>query len=90
MLLGYYGLYWSFKNRLPAAWPGVEDEDEDDERDDEDERKDDEEDEDDEDERDDEPDDAEDEKAPKEPAVDPDVEGEFDKDGRLKRNRESS
>jgi phosphatidylglycerol:prolipoprotein diacylglycerol transferase len=93
MLLGYYGLYYSFKNRLPAAWPGVEDEDEDedeDERDDEVERKDDEEDEDDEDERDDEPDDDEAEKSPEEPAVDPDVEGEFDKDGRLKRNRESS
>jgi phosphatidylglycerol:prolipoprotein diacylglycerol transferase len=91
MLLGYYGLYYSFKNRLPAAWPGVEDEDEDeDERDDEVERNDDEEDEDDEDERDDEPDDDEAEKSPEEPAVDPDVEGEFDKDGRLKRNRESS
>src|SRR5688572_1206763 len=45
MLLGFYGLYWSFKHRLPASWPGAEpeedaadedeDEDEDEEPDDE-------------------------------------------------------
>jgi len=86
MLLGYYGLYYSFKNRLPAVWPGADDEDDDREQADEDDTDEDEDDDDDDDgERDDEP-----EKAGSEPSVDPDVEGEFDKDGRLKRSRESS
>ena len=91
MLLGYYGLYWAFKNRLPAVWPGVDDEDEDERDEDERARQDDDADED-EDERDEDDDLDEDaaEKAKDEPVVDPDVEGEFDKDGRLKRNRESS
>lgn len=93
MLLGYYGLYWSFKNRLPAAWPTDEEDDEVDERDEDardgdghDEDDGDERDEDDEDER----DEDEAEKAANEPEIDPDVEGEFDKDGRLKRSRDSS
>jgi hypothetical protein len=74
ILLGVYGLYWSFTRRLPAHWPhaelvpadGVEDEDDDDEDDDDeddDEGEDDERDEDDEDDerRDSEPAEAEDE-----------------------------
>jgi prolipoprotein diacylglyceryl transferase len=124
ILLGVYGLYWSFKTRLPAVWPGAElpggvdskddheGDDEDDETDDEDDETDDEDE--DEDETDDEQSDAEgDEDDDKEPAVatekskdakpatkakrgppssdtsaDPDVESEFDAEGRLKRVRE--
>jgi phosphatidylglycerol:prolipoprotein diacylglycerol transferase len=57
MLLGYFGLYWSFKNRLPARWPGATPLDEDD-------------DEEDEDDEDDEEDDASDDKAEDDEAED--------------------
>jgi len=85
MLLGFYGLYWSFKQRLPASWPNAEAA-EDAADDDDDERADD-----DDDDADDEPDGEHDENAEdaSEPAekssADPDVEGEFEADGRLKR-----
>lgn len=113
--LGFYGLYWSLKNRLPAHWPGAEtpegDLDEDDEENDVDEEDEDEPDQQDEevDEERDEVDDEEDEdKDPErdeegsrskkgrrpartvqgsEKAVDPDIDSEFEADGKLKRVR---
>jgi prolipoprotein diacylglyceryl transferase len=138
ILLGIYGLYWSFKRRLPAEWPHAElpyedddaalpahedeDEDEDeDESEEEDESQDDEDgDVEESDDADDEGDDAEEDEddaaerqrasqdarrpertrgaEPKSPAAnrktasadepDPDVDSEFDAEGRLKRVRE--
>jgi prolipoprotein diacylglyceryl transferase len=97
-LLGWYGLYWSFKHKEPVGWvddslpdeseADDEDEDEDEESDDEphagtDDSDEDESDEDDEDESD------EDEKpapAAKKTTVDPDVESEFEA-GKLKKQR---
>ncbi len=103
--LGIYGLYWSFKHKLPAAWPHAELEeeapapsDEDEDEDDEDSEEDDDGDDDehdadtrdeDEDEDEDEADDraAEGASAAKPADADPDVEDEFDPEGRLKRTR---
>jgi hypothetical protein len=101
MLLGYYGVYWSFKNRLPAEWPHDEDDSDVEDDDDEDDVDDDEGEDDsveDEDDDDDEEDEARDDRR-KSPgkrdsdesdkeSVDPDVAGEFDAEGRLKRQRE--
>ncbi|MFZ5891582.1 MAG: prolipoprotein diacylglyceryl transferase [Myxococcota bacterium] len=131
ILLGLYGLSWSFKKRIPAGWPHAElppdataadkrsdeeededeDEDEADEADEADDDRDEEEDEADDDDRDEaddaeEGDEEEDEEA-KRPrrkvpnkstiresekkaadSADPDVESEFDEQGRLKRVRE--
>jgi phosphatidylglycerol---prolipoprotein diacylglyceryl transferase len=105
ILLGYFGLYWSLKNRLPARWPGAEppipdddeDEDEDDDDDDDDEDTDDPgaEDETGSDEEDEDEPDRRDEPVKKSPqlargavpdaAADPDVDSEFEPDGKLKR-----
>jgi hypothetical protein len=88
VLLGLYGLYWSFKHKLPAYWPNgdetddVADTDEADDDDDDDDIDDDDDD-----------DDVVEsvkpaEKSTEERPVDPDVEGEFDEAGRLKRRRD--
>lgn len=82
MLLGYYGLYWSLKKRLPAEWPGatpLDSDDEEEEEDDEDSSSEDEED--DEELESDRVSDARDRN------VDADVDAEFEADGSLKRAR---
>jgi hypothetical protein len=87
MLLGFYGLYYSFKHKLPAEWPSDDDtqDESDDEEPDEEEDEEDDADDDDKDDA-----DTRDSDKPRADAeVDPDVAGEFDAEGRLKRQRES-
>src|SRR5690606_8556480 len=88
ILLGFYGLRWSLKNRLPAGWPGAEVDEDDDEGDDDEEDEDaDDEGDDDDDAEDDAPEDEAHERVGTAPTVDPDVASEFGPDGRLKRQR---
>ena len=89
ILIGLYGLYWSFQRKIPAGWPSAEsadDADDVDERDDDDDQDDD--DAEDSDSEDDDQDDDSAEKSNPERQVDPDVEGEFDAEGRLKRGKD--
>ena len=85
ILLGFYGLRWSLKNRLPAGWPNGEVDEDDDESDEDESESDDETDDD---------DDDDDEASERvagtvgtTPSIDPDIDSEFGPDGRLKRQR---
>lgn len=97
ILLGCYGLYWSFKNRLPASWPGAEPVHDD--EDDEDDEPEDDEDEDEDNELEDEGEEVDEddvriaskrERRGAAESADLDVSSEFDADGRLKRVRDKN
>ncbi|HEY8946583.1 MAG TPA: prolipoprotein diacylglyceryl transferase [Polyangiaceae bacterium] len=100
ILIGFYGLFWSLKNRLPARWPGatppVEEDEEEDEDDDDDTSEDEADDLDEESEDDEDGEDEEEVRARRERsgpggkrdrAIDPDIDSEFEEDGKLKRAR---
>jgi len=75
ILLGAYGLYWSFTRKIPVHWPHEEDEGSEDEAEEEDET-----------DGEDEEEEGDEESDEGEPATaDKDVDSEFDREGRLKR-----